>query len=117
MLISLITSSIAIALASAVIALAYFLRIRSFKDREKSTPFECGFDPKDKARLPFSTRFFLLAVIFLVFDIEIVLLIPAPFIFSSFISPQFLNALTLFLIILILGTLHEWREGSLSWTN
>lgn len=107
MLISLATSSIAIALAAAVITLAYFLRMRRFKDREKSTPFECGFDPKDKARLPFSTRFFLLAVIFLVFDIEIVLLIPAPFIFAATPSPQFLLTIILFLIILLAGTLHE----------
>uniref|UniRef100_A0AAU6QH37 NADH-ubiquinone oxidoreductase chain 3 n=1 Tax=Prionospio sp. 7 MH-2023 TaxID=3059275 RepID=A0AAU6QH37_9ANNE len=117
MLIPLITSSIAITLASVVMALAYSLSMRSFKDREKSTPFECGFDPKDKARLPFSTRFFLLAVIFLVFDIEIVLLMPAPFIFGSAPTMQFLFTMAAFLFILLLGTLHEWREGSLSWTN
>ena len=107
MLLSTITSLIAITIARVVIALAYSLRIRRFKDREKRTPFECGFDPKDKARLPFSTRFFLLAVIFLVFDIEIVLLIPAPFIFSSSPSIQFLFTLILFLLILLAGTLHE----------
>uniref|UniRef100_A0AAU6QGP7 NADH-ubiquinone oxidoreductase chain 3 n=1 Tax=Prionospio sp. 5 MH-2023 TaxID=3059273 RepID=A0AAU6QGP7_9ANNE len=117
MLMSLITSSIAITLSAVVMALAYTLSMRSFKDREKSTPFECGFDPKDKARLPFSTRFFLLAVIFLVFDIEIVLLMPAPFIFAASPSPQFLMTMLMFLLILLAGTLHEWREGSLSWTN
>uniref|UniRef100_A0AAU6QFV7 NADH-ubiquinone oxidoreductase chain 3 n=1 Tax=Prionospio sp. 1 MH-2023 TaxID=3058460 RepID=A0AAU6QFV7_9ANNE len=114
---SLITSMIAITLAFLVMALAYTLSARSFKDREKSSPFECGFDPKDKARLPFSTRFFLLAVIFLVFDIEIVLLMPSPFIFASAPTYLFLYTMAAFLIVLLLGTLHEWREGSLSWSN
>uniref|UniRef100_A0AAU6QG71 NADH-ubiquinone oxidoreductase chain 3 n=1 Tax=Prionospio sp. 4 MH-2023 TaxID=3059272 RepID=A0AAU6QG71_9ANNE len=117
MLMSLSTSIIAILLASLIILLAYLLSMRSFKDREKSTPFECGFDPKDKARLPFSTRFFLLAVIFLIFDIEIVLLMPSPLITSSAPSITFVFTFFIFMVILLLGTLHEWREGSLSWTN
>lgn len=107
MLLPLITSIIAILLTTLIILIAYVLSARRLKDREKSTPFECGFDPKNKARLPFSTRFFLLAVIFLVFDIEIVLLLPSPLIMSSPISPLFLSAIILFLFILLLGTLHE----------
>jgi NADH-ubiquinone oxidoreductase chain 3 len=107
MLSSIITSTIAITLAFLVMALAYALSMRRFKDREKRSPFECGFDPKDKARLPFSTRFFLLAVIFLVFDIEIVLLLPCPLIYGATPSFLFLHTIIIFLIILLLGTLHE----------
>lgn len=95
--------------------LAYILRMRRYKDREKSSPFECGFDPKNKARLPFSTRFFLLAVIFLVFDIEVVLLMPAPICLVKGVEVSFLIGVSLFLVVLFLGLLHEWREGSLVW--
>lgn len=107
MLISLSTSLVAMALSFLVMFVAYTLSMRTFKDREKRTPFECGFDPKDKARLPFSTRFFLLAVIFLIFDIEIVLLMPRPLIISQGPQPPFILTLFIFMIILLLGTLHE----------
>nr|ACR00038.1 NADH dehydrogenase subunit 3 [Pectinaria gouldii] len=111
------TASVSILLPIIVFFLAWSLSLRSTADREKSSPFECGFDPKNSARLPFSLRFFLLAVIFLVFDIEIALLMPIPFIFFSFQTLNMLIGGLIFLIILMVGLLHEWREGSLDWTS
>ena len=98
-----------------IMGLAWNLSFKRFHNRELVTPFECGFDPKGSARIPFSTRFFLLAVLFLIFDIEIILLLPIPLIKSVRITP--LVIIFLLICILILGLLHEWREGSLEWTN
>nr|YP_009244922.1 NADH dehydrogenase subunit 3 [Amynthas triastriatus]AMO27046.1 NADH dehydrogenase subunit 3 [Amynthas triastriatus] len=99
-----------------VLMAANILAARSTEDREKSTPFECGFDPKNTARIPFSMRFFLLAIIFIVFDIEIVLIMPIPTMLMTQYSTHVLVTCMLFIIILIIGLVHEWNEGSLDWS-
>jgi len=88
---------------------------RTTAARNKSTPFECGFDPKDSARLPFSMRFFLLAVVFLIFDIEVALLFPVVLGIKLTLYGRSLVAAGGFLIILLFGLLHEWFQGSLRW--
>jgi len=86
-------------------------------DREKLSPFECGFDPKRSARLPFSLRFYLTAVIFLIFDVEITLILPIPLV-TQFIKAAFTILVALFFIlILILGLFHEWNHGALEWDS
>lgn len=116
MLLTLLSLSISLLVPTIVLLLALIISFRSMEDREKSSPFECGFDPKANARIPFSLRFFLLAVIFLVFDIEIVLLLPVPLLINSLSNPIILITTFRFFLILILGLLHEWHEGSLNWT-
>nr|ATN23510.1 NADH dehydrogenase subunit 3 [Monolepta sp. EMHAU-15070824] len=90
---------------------------KSFYDREKSSPFECGFDPKTSARLPFSLHFFLIAIIFLIFDVEISLLLPLIMIlkFSNIFNYSFI--MIFFILILLVGLYHEWNQGALNWTN
>uniref|UniRef100_UPI0031F3D6E1 NADH dehydrogenase subunit 3 n=1 Tax=Loimia medusa TaxID=167822 RepID=UPI0031F3D6E1 len=100
-----------------IIFATFVMSWSSLMDREKSSPYECGFDPKNSARLPFSLRFFLLAVIFLVFDIEIALLMPIPLFLNKNFPFMVLLGSLIFFIILLLGLLHEWREGSLDWSN
>nr|ALO70598.1 NADH deshydrogenase subunit 3 [Gyrohypnus fracticornis] len=95
--------------------IASLISKKSFMDREKSSPFECGFDPKNSARLPFSLQFFLIAVIFLIFDVEITLLIPL--IFSLKISNliNYISLYSFFILILLIGLYHEWNQGALNW--
>ena len=107
MLLTNLTLFTALIIPVVVLSIALVISFRSFEDREKCSPFECGFDPKRNARIPFSMRFFLLAVIFLVFDIEIVLLIPAPFLPNRFTSSSAPLILLTFFFILIAGLLHE----------
>lgn len=113
----LLASILSLLVTLATFGAAWALKTRSHSDREKSSPFECGFDPKNTARIPFSLRFFLLGIIFIVFDIEIVLIMPLPILSSTtHTSPSFITA-SLFILILILGLIHEWREGSLNWSS
>nr|BCO16601.1 NADH dehydrogenase subunit 3 [Goniurosaurus splendens] len=86
-------------------------------DNEKLSPYECGFDPQGTARLPFSLRFFLVAILFLLFDLEIALLLPTPWAMNSS-NPKMMHHLTtLIIIILTLGLLHEWLQGGLEWAE
>nr|QBM10926.1 NADH dehydrogenase subunit 3 [Onustus exutus] len=117
MLSSLLSTVIAMILSFVVMTLGWVLAKRAISDREKSSPFECGFDPIKSARLPFSLRFFLLAIIFLIFDVEIVLLFPILISMSSHFSLSAVIGTFLFLVILILGLFHEWNEGSLDWAQ
>nr|QNP10103.1 NADH dehydrogenase subunit 3 [Tympanogaster modulatrix] len=100
-----------------IMLLASILSKKTFMDREKMSPFECGFDPKSSARLPFSIQFFLIAVIFLIFDVEITLLIPL--ILTLKISNIYLYSLIaiFFMMILLGGLYHEWAQGALNWIN
>nr|QWQ55657.1 NADH dehydrogenase subunit 3 [Zichya tenggerensis] len=115
MLIMLITTLLIITLTFIVMLLASTLSKKSINDREKASPFECGFDPKSSARLPFSLRFFLIAVIFLIFDVEIALLLPVIIImqWSNLLSWTIVSMF--FLFILLLGLYHEWNQGALEW--
>nr|YP_010610510.1 NADH dehydrogenase subunit 3 [Anabropsis maguanensis]WAP91025.1 NADH dehydrogenase subunit 3 [Anabropsis maguanensis] len=117
MLTTFIIAMIIIILSSIVMILASILSKKSINDREKSSPFECGFDPKSSARLPFSLRFFLIAVIFLIFDVEIALLLPIIVImhWSNIILWTIVSML--FLLILLIGLFHEWNQGALEWAN
>nr|UER99273.1 NADH dehydrogenase subunit 3 [Ephemera serica] len=104
-------------ITSIVMILASLLSKKSIIDREKSSPFECGFDPKSSSRLPFSLRFFLIAVIFLIFDVEIALLLPLIILFNVSSLNFWFYIGSFFILILLLGLYHEWNQGALNWAN
>lgn len=87
--------------------LGVFLRFTNKKDREKSSPFECGFDALEFFRNPFSVRFFLVAIQFLIFDIEISIAFPMVLASFSGMYAGILVNLGSFFLIVTLGFLHE----------
>nr|AXS65285.1 NADH dehydrogenase subunit 3 [Histeroidea sp. 1 KM-2017] len=100
-----------------MMGIAAMLSKKTWMDREKASPFECGFDPSNSPRIPFSLQFFLVGVLFLVFDVEITLLIPIiqTMKISKMINYTFI--MLLFILILLAGLYHEWNQGALQWTN
>nr|YP_010960775.1 NADH dehydrogenase subunit 3 [Lethasterias fusca]WNH38666.1 NADH dehydrogenase subunit 3 [Lethasterias fusca] len=113
--ISIILLSIS-AITIALVFAAHFLPSRNL-DLEKASPYECGFDPLNSARVPFSFRFFLVAILFLLFDLEIALLFPLPQALFIYNPSSVLLFSSLFLIILLIGLIFEWTQGGLDWAE
>nr|QZH44546.1 NADH dehydrogenase subunit 3 [Sillaginopsis panijus]BBU25937.1 NADH dehydrogenase subunit 3 [Sillaginopsis panijus] len=113
----LLVSMIISTMLSALLATVSFWLPQMMPDSEKLSPYECGFDPLGSARLPFSLRFFLIAILFLLFDLEIALLLPLPW---GDQLPSPLSTFTWVLIVLGLLTLglgYEWLQGGLEWAE
>nr|YP_009164819.1 NADH dehydrogenase subunit 3 [Tityus serrulatus]AKU46795.1 NADH dehydrogenase subunit 3 [Tityus serrulatus] len=85
------------------------------KDKEKGGVYECGFESFYMARVPFSLQFFLIGVIFLIFDVEIVLMLPM--ILLSDVNLIESVYFFLFVLLLLGGLYYEWKEGALEWYN
>nr|YP_009057621.1 NADH dehydrogenase subunit 3 [Apocheima cinerarius]AHG99143.1 NADH dehydrogenase subunit 3 [Apocheima cinerarius]ALP86133.1 NADH dehydrogenase subunit 3 [Apocheima cinerarius]ALP86142.1 NADH dehydrogenase subunit 3 [Apocheima cinerarius]ALP86149.1 NADH dehydrogenase subunit 3 [Apocheima cinerarius]ALR69109.1 NADH dehydrogenase subunit 3 [Apocheima cinerarius] len=110
-------SFIIMLISNIMMMLSIILSKKSFTDREKSSPFECGFDPKSLARIPFSLHFFLIAMIFLIFDVEIALIFPIIKLFKLVNFIIWMKISFFFIIVLLIGLYHEWNQNMLNWTN
>nr|AVJ52425.1 NADH dehydrogenase subunit 3 [Sphaerocoris annulus] len=89
----------------------------SIMDREKMSPFECGFDPMSSSRSPFSIQFFLIAVLFLIFDIEIAILLPIIITMKWTLTKMWMTTIIMFILVLIMGLYYEWNNGVLEWSE
>nr|YP_010933590.1 NADH dehydrogenase subunit 3 [Ptychadena nuerensis]WKT09033.1 NADH dehydrogenase subunit 3 [Ptychadena nuerensis] len=108
----LIATSISLILAT----ISFWLPVIA-PDTEKLSPYECGFDPLGSARLPYSMRFFLVAILFLLFDLEIALLLPSPWAIHSYTPSMTIFWSLAILILLTLGFIYEWAQGGLEWAE
>ena len=80
----------------------------------KDGAYECGFDPIEQARLPFDVRYYLVAILFILFDLETAFLFPWAKVIRQLSGPGFWAAL-FFLAILLVGFVYEWKQGALEW--
>nr|QOY24540.1 NADH dehydrogenase subunit 3 [Anabolia furcata] len=117
MYLMIITLSMFILISNLMIFISLTLNKKTFNDMEKISPFECGFDPYSKPRIAFSIHFFLITIIFLIFDVEIAILIPIIMIFCVTDLNKWFIISSFFIIILILGLYYEWNQNMLNWTN
>jgi NADH-quinone oxidoreductase subunit A len=83
-------------------------------DAEKLSPYECGFEAFEDARMKFDVRYYLVAILFILFDLEIAFLFPWAIVLQEIGFFGFM-AMMLFLGILIVGFLYEWKKGALEW--
>nr|YP_010044498.1 NADH dehydrogenase subunit 3 [Eudyptes chrysolophus]QPF24482.1 NADH dehydrogenase subunit 3 [Eudyptes chrysolophus] len=102
---------------SAALTMLNFWLAQTNPDSEKLSPYECGFDPLGSARLPFSVRFFLVAILFLLFDLEIALLLPLPWATQLQSPTTTLTWASTIILLLTLGLVYEWMQGGLEWAE
>ena len=83
-------------------------------DSEKLSPYECGFEAFEDARMKFDVRYYLVAILFIVFDLEIAFLFPWAVALDA-VGMVGLAAMGVFLLILVVGFVYEWKKGALEW--
>ena len=91
-----------------------FLIGQGRKDEEKLSPYECGFEAFDDSRMKFDVRYYLVAILFIIFDLEIAFLFPWAVSLDA-VGKFGLLSMALFLAILVVGFIYEWKKGALEW--
>ena len=104
---------IAFLLASILFLISYLIVFQK-SDQEKVSAYECGFNPFEDARVTFDIRFYLVAILFLIFDLEISFLFPWSVVLND-VSIFGFNTMIIFLVILTIGFIYEWFKGALEW--
>lgn len=83
-------------------------------NQEKLSSYECGFEPEGDARLPFDVRYYLVAILFILFDLEVAFLVPWAVVFRR-LGWHGVAAMGIFILLLLLGFVYEWKRGALEW--
>jgi NADH-quinone oxidoreductase subunit A len=84
------------------------------KDKEKLSPYECGFEPFEDSRIKFDVRYYLVAILFIIFDLEIAFLFPWAVSLDT-VGTFGILAMGIFLGVLVVGFIYEWKKGALEW--
>ncbi|RMF96777.1 MAG: NADH-quinone oxidoreductase subunit A [Gammaproteobacteria bacterium] len=106
---------LAIAAAVGVVLLALGLLLgRGERNPEKLSPYECGFEPFEDSRMKFDVRYYLVAILFIIFDLEIAFLFPWAVSLDA-IGLFGIVAMAVFLLVLVVGFIYEWKKGALEW--
>lgn len=85
---------------------------RPYKMKQK--PFECGFEAFENARMKFDVRYYLIAILFILFDLEVAFMVPWAVVFKQLGAYGFCSMMV-FLLILVIGFVYEWKKGALEW--
>jgi len=109
----LIFLSVALVLGLLMLSIG-FLFGKGTKSKAKLSPYECGFDPFEDARIPFDVRYYLVAILFIIFDLEIAFLFPWAVSLNK-IGVAGIIAMGIFLLVLVIGFIYEWNKGALEW--
>ena len=104
---------VATGIGIALIVIGNFLGPKRF-DAEKLSPYECGFNAFEDARMRFDVRYYLIAIQFIIFDLEIIFIVPWTLVFTE-LGPRGLVTMGLFVGMLFLGFIYVWKRGALEW--
>ena len=105
--------AVAMVIAIALVAAPYLVAYRN-PDPEKLSAYECGFNSFDDARMKFDVRFYLVSILFIIFDLEVAFLFPWAVSFGEIGMLGFWSMMV-FLFVLTIGFIYEWKKGALEW--
>ncbi|HKK03753.1 MAG TPA: NADH-quinone oxidoreductase subunit A [Gammaproteobacteria bacterium] len=104
---------VALVLGGLLLSLGFILGPRR-PDQEKTSPYECGFEAFEDSRMKFDVRYYLVAILFIIFDLEIAFLFPWAVSLDA-VGGFGMLAMAVFLAILVVGFIYEWKKGALEW--
>nr|QVV23884.1 NADH dehydrogenase subunit 3 [Hyalomma anatolicum]QVV23897.1 NADH dehydrogenase subunit 3 [Hyalomma excavatum] len=106
--------SIIILIVMILILISSMIKMENLNSKEKNSPFECGFDPFSLSRVPFSLKFFLIGIVFLIFDVEIVVILPFPFLIKMK-ELFYMYSFILINMLILLGLVYELNYSMINW--